>query len=107
MLVVSHYRCSCEHGVHVIATIPVVAHQSCVLTVDNSRLFVVRQDAFTLDVLEVPQGSGSGFDFNHKANQDQLATMSQRIQRFAISQAIVRIFLAQLFVGISGFQRLA
>lgn len=27
----------------------------------ESGVFVFRQDAFTLDVLEVPQGSGSGF----------------------------------------------
>lgn len=27
----------------------------------NLRSIVCRQDAFTLDVLEVPQGSGSGF----------------------------------------------
>lgn len=32
------------------------------------ELFVFRQDAFTLDVLEVPQGSGSGFVWDREGH---------------------------------------
>lgn len=39
----------------------------CIYVIDDWLLWF-RQDAFTLDVLEVPQGSGSGFVWDKKGH---------------------------------------